>query len=508
MDGAFRLHRRYSWWCCLLCIAVFVSSADAATRRYPPNLPTAQQVGTGGVPTTTTATTYTVEMEGVDYIPGDNSHSSKGTKLPVKSEVPFVKQRTWNMAKGVIGKIGKGGAIGIGASIAIDMMLDNIGAVMDQGELKRIKPGEAPPTSVFWCAQSVKTNCSATATGSEKYLFILGDTPSVVADAFVQRYTNSSEYAVIDGYTRITSNRVNIQYRRISRSTGQAYDTGFIPAYRHNECPTDTVYNESTFKCHKTQLLPLDDSDYALMEAFANAQNSAWLQGLLKDVCSASLNPAACFNDMAGEGRKLSGPPTLAGPSKTTSSTYTDPNGVSQQVTTTQAITYNITSYGSNYYDYSKTITTTKTGTDGSSETTTETETPVVTDEDKPQDDPQEEQEQVAAVPCSGSSCDGPAYEDQYQPTEQTKEDHIDSYVDRISSIPIIQAVGNLFDITAGGSCPVWTFNHQLEIGGFSTNINLVFDYLCQPWFTQYGPWIRAVIYLVAVYAAIRVALL
>ena len=77
MDGARGICRRYYWWLCLLCLAVFVNSADAATRRYPPNLPTAQQVGTGGVPTTTTPTTYNIEMEGVDYIPGDNSYGSK-----------------------------------------------------------------------------------------------------------------------------------------------------------------------------------------------------------------------------------------------------------------------------------------------------------------------------------------------------------------------------------------------------------------------------------------------
>jgi len=503
MDGTGRIFGRYSWRCCLLCLAIFVGSADAATRRYPPNLPTAQQVGTGGVPTTTTATTYNIEMEGVDYIPGDNSSNSKGTKMPVKSDVPFVKQRTWNQAKNWIGKIGKGGAIGIGTSIAIDMMLDHIGAFIDEnGQLVKKKENLEPLSTLWWCGQPVATNCKATDTEYNTRRFA---TPSALSSFTATARSTSSTVYSVQGFT--TTGASGVVNYTVTRSDTPTPDVWAQEIFRHGECTAPSVYSESLRGCVKLANAPLSDPDFSLMEAFANAQNSAWLQGLLKDVCSASPSPGRCFEDMQAEGRQLKGASSVAGPSKTTTSTYTDANGVTQQTTTTQSTTYNIIKFGPNYYDYSKTVTTTKTGTDGSSETSTETETPEVTEEDIPPEEDKEE-EQVAPAPCSGFSCDGPAYEDQYQPTEETKEDHLDSYVDRVSSIPIIQAVGNLFEVTAGGACPVWTFNHQLEIGDFSTNINLVFDYLCQPWFTQYGPWIRAVIYMVAVYAAIRIALL
>jgi|GEM_PF-2268013 hypothetical protein len=504
MDGISGICRRYNWWLCLFCFAVFVSSADAATRRYPPNLPTAQQVGTGGVPTTTTPTTYNIEMEGVDYIPGDTSSGSKGTKMPVKSEVPFVKQRTWNMAKAGM----RGGIVGIGTSIAVGMMLDQIGAFIDENSKLPMKLGKDFATShdLYWCTSSAANYCDGSSLVKQKFA-----TPADFYIAY-QQLNPSIEFC---SFTVAPATETTVTYT--VKNAGSKTDSFYCPQtagsttgtlFRRGSCTSPYYYDPEFMACVKDgSPVPLQESDYALMEAFANAQNSAWLQGLLKDVCSSSPSPGRCFEDMQAEGRQLKGASSVAGPSKTTTSTYTDANGVTQQTTTTQITTYNIIKFGPNYYDYSKTVTTTKTGSDGSSETSTETETPEVTEEEKPPEEEQEE-EQVAAQPCSGTTCDGPAYEDQYQPTEETKEDHIDSYVDRVASIPIIQAVGNLFDISAGGSCPVWTFNHQLEIGGFSTNINLVFDYLCQPWFTQYGPWIRAVIYLVAVYAAIRVALL
>lgn len=501
MDGDRGICRRYYWWLCLLCLAVFVNSADAATRRYPA-MPTSQQVGTGGTAVGKGTATYSIEQPGVDYIPSDYA-SSKGTKLPVKVTYDYSIPRTFSHAKNWIGKIGKGGAIGIGTSIAIDMMLDEIDAVMDQGQLKRPKPSDVPATGTYWCYQPTNTSsCSRTAT---QYNYLASDTPQPIMEMFQAQTFGSTITFDITSIQHITSKAIQVNYSYKSRPADPP-STMYIRLYMHGECPSNSVYSQTAYRCQVTQLMPLDESDSVLMEAFVNAQNSAWLQGLLKDVCAASTNPGGCFAELKEQGSKLSGPDQVSGPSKTTTASFTDANGVSQQTTTTQNTTYNIT-YGSNYYDYRKTVTTTKTGTDGTSETSTEAETPDVTEEEKPPQEEQEE-EQVAAVPCSGSSCDGPSYEDQYQPVEETKEDHIDSYVDRVASIPIIQAVGNLFDISAGGSCPVWTFNHQLEIGGFSTNINLVFDYLCQPWFTQYGPWIRAVIYLVAVYAAIRVALL
>ncbi len=422
--------------------------------------------------------------------------------MPVKSEVPFVKQRTWNMAKAGM----RGGIVGIGTSVAVGMMLDQIGAFIDENSKLPMKMGKelTPSADLYWCHEYDSGYCDNSHISKMKLATptefpILYEQWQPGSDLCSATYTPQNNGAQV---------LINFKFANPGQCSTGGQGSSSITYYRRGKCPSPYVYDVEFMQCAKSDVpVPLTEADYGLMEAFANAQNSAWLQGLLKDVCSSSPSPGRCFEDMQAEGRQLKGASSVAGPSKTTTSSYTDANGVTQQTTTTQTTTYNIIKFGPNYYDYSKTVTTTKTGSDGSSETSTETETPEVTEEEKP---PQEEQEdeQVAAQPCSGTTCDGPAYEDQYQPTEDTKEDHIDSYVDRVASIPIIQAVGNLFDISAGGSCPVWTFNHQLEIGGFSTNINLVFDYLCQPWFTQYGPWIRAVIYLVAVYAAIRVALL
>lgn len=499
MDGARGICRRYHWWLCLLCLAVFVSSADAATRRYP-TMPSPQSVGMGGTAVGKTSTTYSIDQEGVDYIPSTGT-TSKGTKLPTKTKYDYSIPRTFQHAKNGM----RGGIVGIGASIAVGMMLDEIGAFIDENTKQPMKMGKelTPSTDLYWRHNTGNNYCDNSSVSKMKLA-----TPTEYPILYEQWQLNSdlcsATYTLQNNGAQVL---INYKFANTGQCSTGPQGSSSITYYRRGSCPSPYVYDSEFMQCAATNVpVELTEADYGLMEAFANAQNSAWLQGLLKDVCAGSPNPAGCFNELKEQGSSLSGPSSVPGPSSTTTSTYTDANGVSQQTTSTQNTTYQI-NYGSNYYDYRKVITTTKTGTDGSSETSTETETPEVTEEEKPPEEEQEE-EQVAPSPCTGSSCDGPAYEDQYQPTEETKEDHIDSYVDRVSSIPIIQAVGNLFEVSSGGSCPVWTFNHQLEVGGFSTNINLVFDYLCLPWFTQYGPWIRAVIYMVAVYAAIRIALL
>ncbi|ARS48997.1 hypothetical protein PSMEN_11580 [Ectopseudomonas mendocina] len=172
------------------------------------------------------------------------------------------------------------------------------------------------------------------------------------------------------------------------------------------------------------------------------------------------------------------------------------------QTVTTTTNNYKIT-YGPTYYDYRRT-TQIVTKTDGNpvSDTTDEES------EDVEQEEQVEEKQEEEPVPCVGQMCDGPAYVDQYEPTDVTKEEAIDSYMSRIQSIPIIAAVSGIFSVSVDGSCPVWEVNTSFNVVDSNMPINLRFDHLCLSWVIALKPWIQAVMFAVCAMLAVRIALL
>lgn len=495
MDGISSIYRRTLWHACVLCIVFGVNSANASTRKHV-SMPTAQSVATNpSGPVTRTGNSLFAPgqpLEG-EFIPGVD-----GKKIPVRGILPtidFSIPRTLSQGKSLL----KGGIIGAGVSIGIDWLVGQIGAFVDENSGNLMKNGKklAPASSLFWCHVNSDTYCNNSAPDRMRL-----SSPTQFPSIF-KAWNPLSE--LCSATYSIQSNGSQVLIKYINNNPGQCGvrdGSSQITYYRRGSCPQPSYYDSELMSCVESAPIPLEDPDYDLMFDIANQQNAAWLSGLLKDVCANSPSPARCFEEMK-QSSALSGPKTVPGETVTKTTNTTGANGVVTQTITNTKNTYNFT-YGPTYYDYSKTtqITTSKDGVPVSDETITEPTEP------EQEQEPQEEDKQEDPVLCSGQGCDGPAYEDQYTPIEEKKEDYLDDYASRVSSIPIIQALNGLFDINVSGSCPVWTFDYQVPVIGASMPINLVFDYLCLPWFTQYGPWIRAVIYLVAVYAAIRIALL
>lgn len=499
MDMSSRIYWGALWSCCLLGFVLLTPTADAGTK-VTPTLPTSQAAITSGTPAKIgTNLSYTAPPLTGQYIPGPPP-GLKNTPIKVLPTIHHSIPRILQHAKSGI----RGGAPGLLASAAVAAMLASIDALIDDDGVPK-KRGYEPATTatMFWCAQSTPAGCNNTNASTKRRLTPDLNYPTEFA-ADVGPRAVICESKIVP----ISDTRVNYEFRvSLNGSCTNPPGVTIHNFFRHGVCQTGYVYIPEQRQCMiENSLIPLTDPDYDNMINFAQGQNAAWLDGLLKASCQGSLAPALCFQDLKS-GSSLSGPATLTGPTTTKTTTTTSPSGITNQIVNTVTTTYNIT-YGDNNYTYNTTTkaVTTENGVPVSDETTTDDDD--ITSEEPPKEEDPTEEEQEQPLPCAGEICDGPAYEDQYEPTEETKEEHLDSYADRAANIPIIQAVSGMFDVSAAGNCPVWSYQGSAQILGMSMPIDLTFDYLCMSWFTQYGPWIRAVIYLVCVAIAIRIALL
>lgn len=498
MDGLNGIYRRIVWCIgCLCVVSALAPGAHAATRKHV-NMPSAQTSISSPTATATKSgsnVTTEVPLEG-EYIPSDYS-GSKGTKLPVKSRTDHSIPRTINHVKNGI----RGGLAGVISAVAFGYLLDEIGGFIDENG-QPVKPGEEAATtpSSYWCAYQSPSQCNGTDYWRVRRL--IPDSFYNDHVAFVQA-SNPAFVGCSYTVTTVTSTTVGLTTKMSNNGCATITSTQNFTLYRLGSCEAGYTYSESKRQCVRPGApMPLTDADYQLLEQAAIAKDSPFIRDLIKQTCEGSLNPSACFDDIA-DNPALTGPATLQGPTTNSTTNWVDGNGVAHQTITNNRVDYKIT-YGPTYYDYSKKVTTTKTTDGQQTEQTTEEETEEVTDEETP---PKEEQQEDPVL-CQGQNCDGPAYVDLYDPTDTTKEDALDSYQQRLAAVPIIQAVGGLFDVSVSGSCPVWSYHDTFTVGQAAMPIDLTFDHLCQPWFTQYGPWIRAVVYLVGIALAIRVALL
>ena len=463
MDGIRRILRPYMWCCLLLCVLSVASYSNAATRKHV-TMPTAQSVATSsgsGVPVKSGSTLSipgAAQGEYIPFQPGDR-------KVPLKviPTIDYSIPRTINAAKGIL----KNNA----ASILIGGTIAGLIAGLDwvMGEGGQIQKPDGPPT-VLGFASNTSSSFTGSCNGIDGY-----------SQGFHSSGPGNYQYIISDpAYT----------------ANGFVYVNNCGPGYRVSQRPHEPIVETPA------SLEPVTEQDFDMVDAYANAQNSEWLRDLLRESCAGSTAPMRCFEDLK-DNVSLSGPATVAGPSTSSSGTYTKPDGTVGVRTSNTTNNYKIT-YGPTYFDFSKTETTVwnEDGQQVGEETVTENDD---IEAEEPAEEPKEEE---VASPCEGSNCDGPAYEDLYSPTEDTKEDYLDDYASRVSNLPILVAVGNLFTVSVSGSCPVWEYHHALPILGTTWQIDLVFNFFCLPWFIALGPWIQVIISLVATYGAIRIALL
>ena len=216
----------------------------------------------------------------------------------------------------------------------------------------------------------------------------------------------------------------------------------------------------------------LTQSDFEKIDPWVSSQSATWLSGLIKDVCNGSLNPGACYSQMADRSKDMiTGPTVLAGPvtSKTTSTTNPD-GSVSTKVEST-ATNYSF-DYGKNYFDVDTEKKTTTT-VDGQpvSETTETDDSPI---EEVP-DTPQEEQEPEPEYTFEDSPFPEvePFYEQKYPDGLQGVWDQAKADIDNSNFLSFLRS----FVPSFSGSCP--SFGMSFAIGSMANFGTHEFQSLC-----------------------------
>lgn len=303
-------------------------------------LPAAQSVANGsGVPVKSGSSLSIPGDLQQEYIPADNF--SRSTPFKVLPTIDFSIPRTIEHSKGFL----KNNAASIVVGGVIAGMIAGLDWVMSPENTSIQKKQKVPvlpvdQNSYYWKTAGYNHQ---------------GATPKAAAEA--SRAAN--------GWLSVVSCDPHTATRWVCTI---ATNTGSFNIEVHRQginCPPNSTYDLYLGVCTSEQYAPILESDYDLIDAYVNAQNSDWLRGLLRESCNGSLAPDRCFEDLK-DNTTLSGPSTVSGPSTLT--TTTGPNGVTSKENKTD---FKIT-YGSDYFIYAPTTTTTTINPDGTTEVETE----------------------------------------------------------------------------------------------------------------------------------------
>lgn len=478
------------WWCLLLCV---VPIAHSATRQNV-TIPNNTDITAPGraVATKGSGVIHVAAQEG-EYIAASNLNK----RVPVKvlKTIDYSIPRTINQAKSIL----KGNLANLVVGGLIAGGVAAVGWVMDEGTKTVKKPVPEtmyePITNTGWCMGTYSGCESPTMTADTRSATAMGSAALVLKDfQSVQSHPtwhNGASYEIIS---------CQPNYCQMALVGGQGVGYWTFSVHKYGNCESWESGPGGGCPSGDPQYVPVTDADLDTTFAdYANGQNAEWLKGLLRESCSGSSNPEGCMKSLR-DNVTLSGPSSVSGGTTTSTGTYTKPDGTTGTTQTITNTTYNI-KYGPTYFDYTenKNVTSYRDGDKTGEETTSDGEDPV--DEVPPKEDT--EQEQAIPQPCS-TLCDGPAYQDLYTPSSDTKEDALDDYASRVTSIPIIASVGGFFDINANAACPIWSQQVYADMGIGIIDWTLTFDFFCTELAMSLYPWASAVLCLVAGWVAFR----
>lgn len=468
-------------WLLLCCI---LPTVEAASKTV--NLPSlSDQVSKGSASLADSVLTMNTAIEG-EFIPAATKNVPVrgilgGTTFGLNTIIP--------KAKNLL----KGGLAGVAVGLAFDQLLNGVTWVMKDGVLSKPVAGDPVPTSdgqYQWNGGPQYASDPIAAC-----VVIIGSSSLTAYSPSVIRRSDTS-YLCAGTATHPANGKVDIA------------DYGFVTNRVGSGCPSGSTFSSSTGACLSDtpiyKPVAAADIDGVTVDQFVNAQNSDFVKELLRQSCAGSNNPNGCYQALRKESLNLKGPASVDAGTVTTTTTHPNADGTVSKIVTNVNTKYNIV-YGPTNYNYTKNTTSTTT-TDGKpGDTTTEeeqpTDDPADDSEDKPDDD-------IAASPCSGEKCDGPAYKKLYEKSKETKESKIDDYASRVAAIPLFAAVTGYFTVSANAGCPVWETPVNFDVHGASFSYDLVFDFHCQGWFTSVASYASVVMMIVCSFLAFRQAFL
>lgn len=386
---------------------------------------------------------------GVGAYTGNSSHN---VQLKVKPKVVVPKAKPYANLKNLV----KINPAQIASSAATAAAVAGVGWVMSDDNTKvqkKVSEGEPVPVATYGYEFTAYPDVSDPACRSNLY----PDAETTVRcyqlnhDLKDGRFTFSmSNLAPLSGQSKGLSYTLTQKWKY----NGQFITSTTITLFAVGNCPSPLILNGS-YQCidpSKSVFSDITDSDLSALDPWLNQQSAEWLSGLIREQCSGSSSPDACYDDMRDYSQDtLEGPATLVGPSKTVTSTYTKPDsttGTSHQVTNTR---YDIT-YSPTYFDI-KTTNTTTTTTDGLvTETTTEEDTTT------PQEGTEEEQEPEYTFADSQLPEVTQFYEQKYPDGFQGVWNSAKSDFENSDFVSFL----NSFVPNLSGTCPTWSMSFAI----------------------------------------------
>jgi len=480
-------------WCLLLCV---LPTVEAGTVKV--NVPSLTSQVAKGVPAyADSKLTFSTAIEG-EFIPAPTKNVPVrgilgGTEFGLRTITP--------KAKSLL----KGGLAGIAAGYAFDQLIDGLGWAMDpktQTPVKKVPAGPiqyVPQGNNYYWSTNGKNFSSAGAACSD--LFSL----------YTPGWPDPSSTLTVTGDTAWCYLKAS-DWHNASAAIKRYGST----------CPDGSAYAADTGSCNATTggtTKALTDADWISVDDFIKAQNSDFVKNLLQQSCLGSNNPEGCYQSLRTQQLALRGPSSVDAGTTTTTTTSPASDGTVNTTVTATTTSYNL-AYQPASFTFNKHTSTTTTINGKPSGTTETVEQPSdeVSPDDPASEDPAENptdptkdpetETPTTPSPCAGTTCDGPAYTQLYEPTKDTKEKYLDSYISRVKALPLFASVGNFFKVTASAGCPVWSSTADFNVLGASSSYNLVFDFHCQGWFVSVASYASAVMSIVCAFLAFRQAFL
>lgn len=480
-------------WCLLLCVLPTVEAGTVNVKV--PSL--TSQVSKGSAVLSDSKLTFSTAIEG-EFIPAPTKNVPVrgilgGTEFGLRTIIPNAKSLL------------RGGLAGVAAGYAFDKLIDGLGWAMDPKTNTPVKKVPAGPikyvpsgTNYAWVVEGAAYSSAGAAC-------------SAIYDKYSPGYPDPGMSLSVAGngaFCRVTSSDWHSTSANIERFG--------------STCPNGSGYNSVTGSCDATTgggTKALTDADWISVDDFIKAQNSDFVKNLLQQSCLGSNNPEGCYQSLRTQQLALRGPPTVDAGTTTTTTTSPASDGTVNTTVTATTTSYNM-AYQPASFTFNKHTSTTTTINGKPSGTTETVEQP--SDEVSPDDPASEDPSQnptdptkdpetetpTTPSPCAGTTCDGPAYTKLYEPTKDTKEKYLDSYISRVKALPLFASVGNFFKVTASAGCPVWSSTADFNVLGASSSYNLVFDFHCQGWFVSVASYASAVMSIVCAFLAFRQAFL
>lgn len=426
-----------------LLVVLSIGHAHAATRKHVSMPSDGQVIGSGNGSTKNGDRIYVPGDGQTEYIPSSYGGGAKGTQLPVKVRYDYSIPRT---VKGMVSTLKGGNLAGVGLTIGLQYMLDQIGGFIDEAGQPKVPFIQPVPGGYTWGLSPTSPQFNSAILACQAHW-----------SSGSGAYYKSLGYDEYSGDVSFSSNTEALC--RLSKN-GQLTSANFGTVYRKgSSCPVGSSYNVSNGACEaQTGTRSPTDSEYSLMEAAAAAKDSEWLKQRLREHCEGSIAPANCYESLR-DNTWLEGPSSVTEPGPTT--TTTSPAGITTSTTNTR---FDIT-YGNNYYDYRQTKTTIITKPDGTTETQTETEPET--------EQPREEEDQDINFTDSEFPPVEPFYQQKYPEGLEGVWQDAQSKFDNSEFMSFLHSFVPQFS----GSCPSWSMS--FNIASWASYGNVPFVNLC-----------------------------